>query len=42
MIPDTSAASLHLFVEDCIETGSTLRTDGWQGYLRIPVAVLGT
>ena len=32
MIPDASAASLHPFVEDCIETGSTLRTDGWQGY----------
>jgi len=32
MIPDASAASLHPVVEDCIETGSTLRTDGWQGY----------
>jgi transposase-like protein len=32
MIPDASAASLHLFVEDSIETGSTLHTDGWQGY----------
>ncbi len=27
-----SAASLHPFVIDCIEPGSTLHTDGWQGY----------
>lgn len=32
VIPDASAASLHSFVEDSIETGSTLHTDGWQGY----------
>jgi len=31
-IPDTSAASLHSFVLDCIEPGSTLHTEGWQGY----------
>ena len=32
MIADASADSLHSFVEDCIEPGSTLHTDGWQGY----------
>ena len=32
MIPDASAGSLHPFVEDSIETGSTVHTDGWQGY----------
>jgi hypothetical protein len=32
MIPDASAASLHPFVKDCIEPGSTVQTDGWQGY----------
>jgi len=32
MIPDASAVSLHSFVEDSIATGSTLHTDGWQGY----------
>ena len=32
VIPDASSASLHSFVEDCIEPGSTLHTDGWQGY----------
>jgi len=29
---DASAESLHGFVQDCIEAGSTLHTDGWQGY----------
>ena len=24
--------SLHPFVQDCVEPGSTLHTDGWQGY----------
>src|SRR5260370_15527006 len=24
--------SLHAFVQDCIEPGSTLHTDGWPGY----------
>src|SRR6266699_6218641 len=28
-IPDASAASLHSFVEDSIEPGSTVHTDGW-------------
>ena len=32
MIGDASADSLHSFVVDCIEPGSTLHTDGWQGY----------
>ena len=32
VIQDASSASLHPFVQDCIEPGSTLHTDGWQGY----------
>ncbi len=32
VIPDASADSLHGFVRDCVEPGSTLHTDGWQGY----------
>ena len=32
VIQDASAASLHPFVKDCIEPGSTVQTDGWQGY----------
>ena len=32
VIPDASADSLHSFVQDCIEPGSALHTDGWQGY----------
>ena len=32
MIKDCSAANLHLFVEDSIEPGSVIHTDGWQGY----------
>lgn len=32
MIEDASARSIHPFVEDCIEPGSTIHTDGWQGY----------
>jgi transposase-like protein len=32
MIEDASADSLHPFVQDCIEPGSTIHTDGWQGY----------
>ena len=31
VIEDASAASLHPFVQDCVEPGST-PTDGWQGY----------
>jgi transposase-like protein len=32
VIDDASAASLHSFVKDCIDPGSTVHTDGWQGY----------
>lgn len=32
MIADASAASLHPFVKDCINAGSTIHTDCWQGY----------
>ena len=32
MIKDCSAANLHLFVEDCVESGSLIHTDGWHGY----------
>ena len=32
VIEDASAGSLHPFVQDCIEPGSTIHTDGWQGY----------
>ena len=32
VIDDASADSLHLFVKDCIEPGSTVHSDGWQGY----------
>src|SRR6266700_6726982 len=32
VIEDASAASLHSFVKDCIDPGSTVHTDGWQGY----------
>ena len=32
VIPDASAASLQSFIKDCIEPGSTVHTDGWQGY----------
>jgi transposase-like protein len=31
-IEDASAESLHLFVKDCVAPGSTIHTDGWQGY----------
>jgi len=30
--PDASAASLHPFIQDCVEPGSTVHTDGWQSY----------
>jgi transposase-like protein len=32
VIQDASAASLHTFIQDCIEPGSTVHTDGWLGY----------
>jgi len=31
-IADASAASLHSFIADAVEPGSTLHTDGWPGY----------
>jgi transposase-like protein len=31
-VKDASAASLHPFVVDCIEPGSVVHTDGWDGY----------
>ena len=31
-VADASAASLHPFVTGCVEPGSTVVTDGWQGY----------
>ncbi|MBM3269890.1 MAG: IS1595 family transposase [Candidatus Sericytochromatia bacterium] len=31
-IPDGSANSLAAFIEETIEPGSTIRTDGWKGY----------
>src|SRR5207302_9204412 len=31
-IQDASSGSLHSFVRDCIAPGSTIHTDGWQGY----------
>jgi transposase-like protein len=38
-IPDASSTSLLSFVEDSIEPGSLLHTDGWRGY--IPLAARG-
>ena len=32
VVKDCAAASLHPFVQDCIEPGSVIHTDGWQGY----------
>ncbi len=32
MVKDCSAANLHSFVEDCVEPGSVIHTDVWQGY----------
>ena len=32
MIEDATAESLHAFVLDAIELGSTIHTDGWAGY----------
>jgi hypothetical protein len=31
-IPDASATSLHAFLEESIEPGSVVHTDGWEGY----------
>lgn len=32
-VPDASAKSLHVFIADSIEPGSTVQTDGWRGYI---------
>jgi transposase-like protein len=32
VIPDASGDSLHSFVKDCVEPGSTVHTDAWLGY----------
>lgn len=32
VVDDASSSSLHGFVKDCVETGSTVKTDGWNGY----------
>ena len=37
-IPDASAESLMPFIKDAIESGSTVHTDGWQGYLPVEAA----
>jgi transposase-like protein/ribosomal protein L37AE/L43A len=34
-IPDGSAPTLQAFVEEAIERGSTVHTDGWDGYERV-------
>ena len=34
-IPDASARSLESFILEAIEPGSTVRTDGWEGYARL-------
>lgn len=31
-VPDASAKSLHPFVLECVEAGSVVHTDGWEGY----------
>ena len=38
-IPDASATSLTSFIQDSIEPGSLLHTDGWRGYA--PIATYG-
>ena len=35
-MPDASTASLRKFIEENIESGSTVRTDGWKGYTSVP------
>jgi transposase-like protein len=34
-IPDASADSLQAFIEDAVESGSVVNTDGWLGYDRV-------
>jgi transposase-like protein len=33
VLPDASAGSLHGFIRDSVEPGSTVHTDAWQGYV---------
>lgn len=35
-VADASAASLEAFVQEAVEPGSVVRTDGWPGYVRLP------
>jgi transposase-like protein len=35
-MPDASAVSLRKFIKENIESGSTVRTDGWKGYACVP------
>jgi len=35
LVADGSAASLTQAVQECVEPGSTIRTDGWRGYNRL-------
>jgi transposase-like protein len=37
-IPDASANNLHGFIKETIEEGSTIHTDGWNGYNGLEVA----
>ena len=37
-IPDASSATLTAFLQDSVEPGSTVHTDGWRGYLPIQKA----
>ena len=34
-VADASGQSPAQFVSDCVEPGSTVRTDGWRGYARL-------
>ncbi len=42
MVKDCSAANLHSFVEDCVEPGSVIHTDAWQGYAGLEKEGLST
>ena len=35
LIPDTSRNTLHSFISNSVEPGSTIRTDGWRAYLQM-------
>lgn len=37
-VPDVSGVSLSGFIEEAVEPGSVVLTDGWQGYGRLPKA----